>query len=109
MRRRIASWTAVGMLLLPAAALAHGGGHDARGTVKEVASDRIVLSVAGEDEAFTIGEETRFERGAAIVGVEDVRVGERAVVHARREGQALRATVVKLAPTHAAGGGEEAR
>lgn len=109
MRRVFASLAAAGMVSLPAMALGHAGGHDARGTVKEIASDRIVLSVDGKDEIFAVGGETRFERGTAIVRREDVRVGERAVVHARREGQGLHATKVKLAPSRASAGKERTR
>lgn len=87
------------LLLLPAVPLAHAGGHDARGTVKELTEERIVLTtVQGREEAFLLGEDTRFERGHAPARREDVRVGERAVVHGRRDGKDLRATTVRLAP-----------
>jgi len=89
----------VAALLSPVFAAAHEGGLDARGTVKEIGPDRLVLATAdGAVRTFSIGEDTRFARGRAPVRVGDVRVGERVVVHARREGKQAHATNVRLAP-----------
>lgn len=93
------------LLLLPAASAAHAGGHDARGTVKEITPDRIVVTTGeGKDETFALDEDTRFERGYVPTRREDVRVGERAVVHGRRDGKVVRATKVRLAPNGAGAG-----
>lgn len=86
------------MLAIPAVALAHGTGVHARGTIKEVMPDRVVLTGKGPDQAFAVDASTRILRGDGSVRIEDVRVGERAVVHARRDGERLRATEIRLAP-----------
>ncbi len=83
--------------LAGAPASAHEAGDHARGVVESVAPDRIVLkSSDGHAMAFTVTPETRFVRGEKPVQREDVRVGERAVVRAKRAGEATQATLIKL-------------
>lgn len=93
----------------PAFALGHGTGIHARGTVKEVGPDHVVLAGKGTDQAFAVDADTRIVRGEGPVRIEDVRVGERAVVHARREGERLRATEIRLAPLGSPSHKEEER
>lgn len=78
-------------------AFAHEGGVHARGAVKEASKDRIVLALPdGNALTIAIGAGTRIVRAGKVVRVEDVRAGERAVVHAKEvEGQ-LEATEVRL-------------
>jgi len=85
-------------LAIPAVALGHGSGVHTRGTIKEVTPDHVILTAKGADQAFALGADTSIVRGEGPVRIEDVRVGERAVVHARREGGKLRATEIRLAP-----------
>ena len=59
--------------------------------------------------AFAIGPETSVVRGTQKVRVEDVRAGERVVVHAERDGGKLRATELRLAPAAGASGGRKKR
>lgn len=92
----------IGALVAPVLAAGHGGGLDARGTIKEIGPNEVVLSTAqGKDQAYALGPDTKFVRGAAPARREDVRTGERAVVHARRDGEKLHATEIRLAPTGA--------
>lgn len=78
-------------------ALAHEGGLHARGVVKEASKERIVLTTT-EGKLFTaaMGPGTRILRSGQVVGVGEIHVGERAVVHAKRDGERLEATEVKL-------------
>lgn len=92
----------LGALVGPALAAGHEGGLDARGTIKEVRADEVVLSTTqGKDQAYVLGPDTKFRRGAAPARREDIRAGERAVVHARRDGDKLHATEIRLAPADA--------
>ncbi len=92
----------IGSALLVAAmgwfsALAHEDGVHARGVVKEASKERIVLTTTeGKVFAASMGPATRVQRGGKAVGAEDIRSGERAVVHAKRDGERLEATEVKL-------------
>jgi hypothetical protein len=83
-------------------ASAHEAGDRAMGIVESIAPDRIVLKAPdGHPLAFTVTAETRFVRGQEPVRRGDVRVGERAVVRARRTGERMEATLVKLGPAAA--------
>jgi hypothetical protein len=94
----------IGRALLVAAmgwssALAHEGGLHARGVVKEASKERIVLTTtAGKLFTAAMSRGTRVVRSGQVVGVEEIRVGDRAVVHARQDGERLEATEVKLGP-----------
>jgi hypothetical protein len=78
-------------------AAAHEKGDRARGVVESVSAERIVIESAdGHMVAFAITEETRFFRGGELAGREDVKPGQRAVVHGKRSGEELRAVQVKL-------------
>ena len=92
----------IGALAGPALAAGHEGGLDARGTIKQIGPDEVVLSTAqGKEQAYALGPDTKFRRGTAPARREDVHPGERAVVHARRDGEKLRATEIRLAPSGA--------
>ncbi len=86
------------VLLSGAGAQAHEGGVDARGTVKEITPDHLVLaSTAGTEVRVMLVARTRIVRGKRPVTVADIQQGERAVVHAAHRGGALEATEVRLA------------
>jgi hypothetical protein len=91
---RVALLSAV---MLGGAARAHEGGTHARGVVREVAKDRLVLQVGeAKPVTFAIVPETKIDRSGKAVPWSDVQVGERAVVHARDAKGRLEATDVKL-------------
>lgn len=95
----------VAALLVPAHAGAHEAGLHARGTIKEITPHRVVVVTKdGKDQTYALGAETKFLRGEIPARREDVRAGERAVVHARRDGEALLAIEVRLAPARAGSG-----
>lgn len=83
--------------LLAGPVRAHEGGMHARGIVKEITRERIVLTTPeGKPLTIALGPRTRIIRGKQVVQVEGVRPGERAVVHATRTAGQLEATDVKL-------------
>lgn len=86
------------LALIGGAVRAHEGGTHARGVVKEISAERIVLTSEGKPLAFKLGPETRILRGSERVPPEAVRAGERAIVHARRNAGQLEATDVRLGP-----------
>ena len=76
---------------------AHEQGDRAMGVVESVTADRIVIKAAdGHSVAFTITPETRFFQGQKSARLEDVQVGQRAVVHGKRDGETIEAERVKL-------------
>lgn len=96
MRMLIASLALVFAATTPA--FAHEEGTHARGTVKEVSATRLVITdQAGKDLAFGVTPSTTFLRDKAAIRPADLRVGDRAVVHAEMMGTTMTATVVKVA------------
>jgi hypothetical protein len=92
----------VGALFTPASSRAHEAGLHARGTIEEITPHRVVVATKdGKDQTYALDADTKFLRGEAPARREDVRAGERAVVHARRDGGELHATEVRLAPARA--------
>jgi hypothetical protein len=67
------------------------------GVVESVSAEQIVVRAAdGHSVPFAITPETRFLRGDAPARREDVRVGERAVVHGKSVGERVEAVRVRL-------------
>lgn len=88
---------ALALAAMPAAAHERAG--RAMGVVEGVEKDRISLKTGdGHSVVFTVTADTRIVRGEEPARLEDVHVGERAVVNGRRVGEELRAVSVKLAP-----------
>ena len=91
----------IGLVLALAAmpAVAHEQAGRAMGVVEGVKKDRISVKTSdGHPVAFTVTADTRIVRGEKPARLEDVAVGERAVVNGRRVGEELQAVSVKLAP-----------
>ena len=105
MRARILA-SAVAALLAMSAAVAHEGGIDARGVVKAVTAERLTIETAGGEKTFSLTPETSYARGSAPARREDLRTGERIVVHARERGDRLEAVEVRAGPS---GGPAKAR
>lgn len=88
--------------LVAAPAAAHERGGNALGLVQDVSPARLVIETPdGHQVAFAITKDTRFTRGGATVRLEDVKLGERAAVHGKRDGERLSALQVKLAAPRA--------
>jgi hypothetical protein len=92
----------VAALFAASPSAAHEQGDRAMGVVESVTADRIVIEAAdGHSVAFTITPETRFFEGETPARPEDVRVGQRAVVQGKRDGERLQAERVKLGASKA--------
>ena len=97
--KRIVNVLALVAALVSGPALAHVKGGNAMGVVESVTAERLVIKATdGHAVPFAVGPETRFFVGGKLAGVQDVRVGQRAVVHGQRSGEALKAMRVKLGP-----------
>jgi hypothetical protein len=101
MRKPILHAVLAAGLLVGAPALAHEGGKDARGVVKTITSQELVVTTTGGvDLKVAIVGDTEILRGTKSVPARDVHPGERVVVHAApREGR-LEAGLVNLAAKH---------
>jgi hypothetical protein len=89
--------------LAAAPAAAHERADRAMGVVESVTPERIVVKARdGHALSFSITPETRFLRGKKPSRAEDVRVGERAVVHGKKAGERIEAVEVKLGAAGAA-------
>ncbi len=95
--RRSSKILALAVALAGAPAAAHEKGGRAIGVVESVTSERIAVKAAdGHSVVFTLTRETQFSRGETPARADDVRVGERVVVHGKRTGERLEAVRVKL-------------
>lgn len=96
--RRISKVFALVAALAAAPAAAHDAKADrALGTVDSVTPERIVVKASdGHALEFAVTPKTRFVRGKKPARAEDVRVGERAVVHGKKAGERVEAVEVKL-------------
>jgi hypothetical protein len=87
-------------LLAAAPAVAHESADRAIGIVASITAERIVVTASdGHAVTFALTPETRFFRGDKPARSGDVRVGQRAVVHGKRSGEAVQALRVKLGPS----------
>jgi len=84
------------LALAGSAALAHGGGPHLKGTVSAITADQITVAGAeGQAAVAKITPDTRFVRGKAVGKREDLKQGDRVVVHTRKHGDALEAIEVR--------------
>lgn len=89
--------TAALILILSTIVLAHGDQQHVMGTVTKIDSGSItVKTTTGEVKVVMVLPTTKFVRGSAAVTAQDVRVGDRVVIHAKPEGEMLHATEVKI-------------
>jgi hypothetical protein len=76
------------LLVLPAAALAHGHGH-VLGTILTVHPDHLdVKTKDGKSVSVPLAKSTRYFRGNAKATASDVKAGSRVVVHLAADGSA---------------------
>lgn len=84
-------------LVLNSPALAHDEGVHARGIVKEVSANRLVITdQSGKEVVFALTPSTTFFREKAVIPRETLKVGDRAVVHGDMTGAGLSAKTVKV-------------
>ena len=89
--------TATLILILSTIVLAHGDQQHVMGTVTKIDSGSItVKTTTGEVKTVMVLPTTKFVRGSAAATAQDVKVGDRVVIHAKPEGEMLHATEVKI-------------
>jgi hypothetical protein len=88
---------AIALLLGPLSpALAHGGGPHLKGTVSAISAEQITVEAdGGKPASAKIMPETRFVRGKVQGKREDLKQGDRVVVHTRKHGDALEALEIR--------------
>ena len=97
MKRTMRFMALVGALAVAAPAAGHEKGNRAMGVVESASAEKIVIQTAdGHPVAFTVTKDTQFFRGDVPARPEDVKPGQRAVVHGKRTGERLEAVRVKL-------------
>lgn len=85
------------ILILSAIVLAHGGLEHVMGTVTKIDSGSItVKTTTGEEKTVMVLPTTKFVKGSAAATAQDVKVGDRVVIHAKPEGEMLNAIEVKI-------------
>ena len=87
----------IALLLEPLSpALAHGGGPHLKGAISAISAEQITVEMdGGKPASAKITSETRFVRGKAQGKREDLKQGDRVVVHTRQHGDALEALEIR--------------
>jgi hypothetical protein len=88
----------LGLAALPS--LAHGGGTHLKGTIVAIGADEIKLKgMDGRESEAKITATTKFVRGKGPGKKNDIKQGDRVVVHTRKRGDALEAVEVHYGAT----------
>ena len=87
---------AVPLAVFSGVAVAHGGGVHAMGTVKSVSAELIVVDTAHGDKTFAVTRATEVLKGNAAAKLDQVRPGDRVVVHGDLAGDRLEAEQVRF-------------
>ena len=76
-------------------AFAHGGGAHLKGTISGLTADRITVKAAdGHKVEAAITEQTLFVQGHTACKREDLKQGDRVIVHTRKRGSGLEAVEI---------------
>src|SRR5438046_728343 len=95
MRRQILAFAFL-LQLCGTAALAHGGGPHLKGIASVITADQITVEgTGGRSTVAKITPDTRFIAGKAVGKREDLKEGDRVVVHTRKQGNGLEAIEVR--------------
>ena len=93
-RLLIAFWL---LLALAAVAWAHGDEQHVMGTVSKIDGSSITVKAQdGSLQTVVVTSETKYEKAGVAARLEDVKVGARVVIHARKMGDMLHATAVRI-------------
>lgn len=85
------------LLLFAAVALAHGDEHHLRGTITKVTDKSITIE--DKDKKTTevsVTADTKFMNGQVAAALKDLKAGERVVINAKKSGDKLVATLVRI-------------
>ena len=96
---------AFALLVLAAAAFAHGTDKHVLGTVTKIAHNEITVETQTKEvQVVKITSETAFVKSGAAATLKDLKVGDRVVIHAMPVGNDLIAHEVRFGKTPAAAG-----
>jgi hypothetical protein len=85
------------LLILSPFVFAHGNEQHVRGTVAKIDAASIsVKTTDGEAKTVMISSDTKFVRGTSPATQQDLKVGDRVVIHVKPEGGMLHATEVQI-------------
>jgi hypothetical protein len=85
------------LLILSTFVFAHGNEQRVRGTVAKIDAASISVKTAdGGAKTVMIAWDTKFVRGTSPATQQDLRVGDRVVIHVKSEGGMLHATQVQI-------------
>ncbi len=91
---------AIVVMILAMLGFAHGNEQHVMGTVTKIDTGAItVKTTSGEVKTVMILASTKFVKGTSSATQQDLRVGDRVVIHAKPEGDMLHATEVKIGET----------
>ena len=93
----------ISTVLLMQLAVAHGGLVHVLGTVAETSQSTVTVTTTGNKKVVvTIDAKTQFTKSGVSATAQDVKVGDRVVIHAKKEGDKLLAHTVQIgaAGTH---------
>lgn len=95
MKRTLAVGTAV--LLFGVLALAHGKEQHVMGTIAAINGDSVtVQTMDKQTKVVYLNDKTKFTKSGATATRDDLKVGDRVVIHAEKEGDKLMAHTVAL-------------
>ncbi len=88
---------ALAITLLATTAFAHGGEEHVMGTVTKISTTSITVKTAkNETKDLAITDKTKFEKSGSPATLEDLKVGDRVVIHAMESKGKLTAHVVRF-------------
>jgi len=94
--KKFALMMAVFLGLAASPLLAHGGGPHLKGTVVAISADEIkVKGMDGHESEAKITPTTKFVRGKETGNKDELKQGDRVVVHTRKKGDALEAVEIR--------------
>jgi hypothetical protein len=103
MKRLIA--ISISLLFLAASALAHGNEQHVMGTVIEVTDSAITVETRDHQKVtVAVITDTKFAKGASQASLKDLKLGDRVVIHAAKQGEQLQAHTVRIGTASAAAG-----
>ena len=90
--------TAISILLaLAVSAWAHGDEQHVMGTVSKIDGMSITVKMQdGSLKTVMVTDETKYLKANSVAKLDDVKVGDRVVIHAKKMGDMLHATEVKI-------------
>lgn len=93
-RSLIAIWM---LLVLAVSAWAHGDEQHVMGTVSKIDGKSITVKTQdGSLKTVMVTSETKYLKANSVANLDDVKVGDRVVIHARKMGDMLHATEVRI-------------